>query len=92
MNSLRIVNETTAIALAYGIYKQDLPEEDAKSRNVVFLDIGHSSTQASLVAFNRGKLQMVNTSYDLESGGIWFDALIREHFRKEFKTKYGKAQ
>lgn len=89
LNSLRIVNETTAIALAYGIYKQDLPEEDAKSRNVVFLDIGHSSTQASLVAFNRGKLQMVNTSYDLESGGIWFDALIREHFRKEFKTKYG---
>lgn len=89
LNSLRVINETTAIALAYGIYKQDLPEEDAKPRNVVFLDIGHSSTQASLVSFNRGKLQMVNSSYDLEAGGLWFDALIREHFRKEFQTRYG---
>ncbi|KAF1761893.1 hypothetical protein GCK72_010152 [Caenorhabditis remanei] len=89
LNSLRIINETTAIALAYGIYKQDLPEEKEKSRNVVFLDIGHSSTQASLVCFNRGNLQMVNTTYDLEAGGLWFDALIRESFRNEFKTKYG---
>lgn len=90
LNSLRIVNETTAIALAYGIYKQDLPAEEEKSRKVVFLDVGHSSTQASLVSFNKGKLTMVNTSYTLNAGGIWFDALIREHFRNEFKTKYGK--
>ncbi|CAL2037567.1 unnamed protein product [Caenorhabditis brenneri] len=89
LNSLRVINETTAIALAYGIYKQDLPEENDKPRNVVFLDIGHSSTQASLVSFNRGKLHMVNTAYDLEAGGLWFDNLIREHFRQEFKSKYG---
>ncbi|CAI5445054.1 unnamed protein product [Caenorhabditis angaria] len=89
LNALRIVNETTAIALAYGIYKQDLPEEGTKAKHVVFLDIGHASTQASLVAFNKGKLTMLKTSYDLESGGLWFDALIREHFKNEFKTKYG---
>ncbi|CAI2349685.1 unnamed protein product [Caenorhabditis sp. 36 PRJEB53466] len=89
LNSLRILNETTAIALAYGIYKQDLPGEEEKPKNVVFLDLGHSSTQASLVSFNKGKLTMVNTAFDLDVGGLWFDALIREHFRKEFKTKYG---
>lgn len=88
LNALRVLNETTAIALAYGIYKQDLPEETAKPRHVVFLDIGHASTQASLVAFNKGKLTMLNTTYDLEAGGIWFDALIREHFRQEFQAKY----
>uniref|UniRef100_A0A8L8KS98 Heat shock 70 kDa protein 14 n=1 Tax=Heligmosomoides polygyrus TaxID=6339 RepID=A0A8L8KS98_HELPZ len=58
LNALRILNENTAIALAYGIYKQDLPEEGAKARYVVFLDVGHASTQATLVAFHKGKLQV----------------------------------
>ena len=46
------------MALAYGIYKQDLPEENAKSRNVVFVDFGHSSLQSSIAAFNKGKLKV----------------------------------
>ncbi len=58
LNCLRILNETTAVALAYGIYKQDLPEEKDKPRHVVFLDMGHSATQACLVAFNKGKLKV----------------------------------
>ncbi len=37
------MNETTATALAYGIYKTDLPETDGV--NVAFVDVGHSSTQ-----------------------------------------------
>jgi molecular chaperone DnaK (HSP70) len=36
LNCLRIVNETTAVALNYGIYKQDLPEESEKARRVCF--------------------------------------------------------
>jgi hypothetical protein len=40
LNVLKLMNETTATALAYGIYKQDLPEPDKPSRNVVFVDIG----------------------------------------------------
>ena len=51
------------MALAYGIYKQDLPEENAKSRNVAFVDFGHSSLQTSIAAFNKGKLKVMN--------GIW---------------------
>ena len=40
LNVLKLMNESTATALAYGIYKQDLPEPDKPSRNVVFVDIG----------------------------------------------------
>jgi hypothetical protein len=43
LNPLRLINETTATALAYGIYKTDLPETDPV--NVLFFDMGHSSTQ-----------------------------------------------
>ncbi|CAD6190329.1 unnamed protein product [Caenorhabditis auriculariae] len=89
LNALRIINETTAVALTYGIYKQDLPEENAKAKHVVFLDIGHSSTQASLVAFNKGKLTMLRTAHTMDAGGLWFDNMIREHFRLEFRNKYG---
>ncbi len=43
VNCLRLVNETTAAALSYGIYKTDLPETDPVY--VAFVDVGHSSTQ-----------------------------------------------
>lgn len=46
------------VALAYGIYKQDLPPLDEKPRNVVFIDMGHSAYQVSLCAFNKGKLKV----------------------------------
>lgn len=47
-----------AVALAYGIYKQDLPNPEEKPRNVVFVDIGHSSYQVSITSFNKGKLKV----------------------------------
>ena len=43
VNCLRLINETTATALAYGIYKTDLPETDPI--NVVFIDAGHTAFQ-----------------------------------------------
>lgn len=46
------------VALAYGIYKQDLPNPEEKPRNVVFVDMGHSSFQVSITAFNKGKLKV----------------------------------
>lgn len=47
-----------AVALAYGIYKQDLPAPEEKARNVVFVDLGHSGYQTSVCAFNKGKLKV----------------------------------
>ena len=51
--SSQLMNETTAVALSYGIYKQDLPNPEEKPRHVVFVDFGHSSLQASVVAFHK---------------------------------------
>jgi hypothetical protein len=46
------------VALAYGIYKQDLPAPEEKARIVVFVDVGHSGYQTSVCAFNKGKLKV----------------------------------
>ncbi|KAK8546876.1 hypothetical protein V6N13_093915 [Hibiscus sabdariffa] len=52
LQPLHLIHETTATALAYGIYKTDLPEND--QLNVAFVDIGHASMQVCIVGFKRG--------------------------------------
>ena len=47
-----------AVSLAYGIYKQDLPAENEKPRNVIFVDLGYTSLQVSATSFNKGKLKV----------------------------------
>ncbi|MBN3305586.1 HS74L protein, partial [Amia calva] len=88
LNCLRLINDTTAVALAYGIYKQDLPTPEEKPRNVVFVDIGHSSYQVSIAAFNKGKLKVLATAFDPYLGGRNFDEVLVDYFCEEFKTKY----
>uniref|UniRef100_A0A8C0F5N1 Heat shock protein family A (Hsp70) member 4 n=1 Tax=Bubo bubo TaxID=30461 RepID=A0A8C0F5N1_BUBBB len=88
LNCLRLINETTAVALAYGIYKQDLPALEEKPRNVVFVDMGHSAYQVSVCAFNKGKLKVLATSFDTTLGGRKFDEMLVEYFCEEFGKKY----
>ncbi|ORZ32808.1 heat shock protein 70 family [Catenaria anguillulae PL171] len=87
LNPLRIINDTTATALAYGITKTDLPEDTP--RKVVFVDIGHSSTSIAAVSFVKGKLQVKATASDAFLGGRDLDQLLVDHFVNEFKQKYG---
>ncbi|XP_011190138.1 heat shock 70 kDa protein 4 isoform X1 [Zeugodacus cucurbitae] len=86
LNVLRLMNETTATALSYGFYKQDLPDE-SKPRNVVFVDCGNSSLQVSVCAFTKGKLKMLASAWD-QIGGRDFDSVLAEHFAKEFYDRY----
>uniref|UniRef100_A0A3B3WZY6 Heat shock protein 4b n=1 Tax=Poecilia mexicana TaxID=48701 RepID=A0A3B3WZY6_9TELE len=88
LNCLRLMNETTAVALAYGIYKQDLPAPEEKARNVVFVDLGHSGYQTSVCAFNKGKLKVLATACDQLLGGKDFDEVLVKHFCEEFGKKY----
>jgi len=88
LNVLRLLNETTATALAYGIYKQDLPAPEEKPRNVVFVDCGQSAVQTAIVAFNKGKLKVLATASDTTVGGGEMDNLLTNHFTAEFRTKY----
>lgn len=87
-NCLKIMNDTTAVSLAYGIYKQDLPAENEKSRNVVFVDLGYSAMQVAITAFNKGKLKVLAVQSDSSLGGRDFDLLLVNHFIEEWKTKY----
>lgn len=88
LNSLRLINDTTATALGYGITKSDLPETTEEARNVVFVDVGHSNYQVAVVAFSKGQLQVKATAFDKNFGGRDFDWALIQHFAQEFKTKY----
>lgn len=88
LHPLRLINETTATALGYGITKTDLPAPEEKPRNVVFVDIGHSQYQVSIVAFVKGALQVKAYAYDHHFGGRDLDYALVQHFAEEFKGKY----
>lgn len=86
LNALRLMNDTTASALGYGITKTDLPED--KPRHVAICDIGHSNYSVAIVAYVKGKLTVISTAYDRHFGGRNFDQALVDHFAKEFSAKY----
>lgn len=85
---LRLINDTTATALGYGITKLDLPTAEEKPRRIAFVDIGHSNYTCSIVEFKKGELAVKATAYDRHFGGRNFDKALIDHFAKEFKEKY----
>ena len=86
LNVLRLMHDTTAAALSYGIYKTDLPAD--KATNVVFLDMGASDTTVSVVSFVKGKLTVLSTACDRRLGGRDFNELLVDHFRNEWLEKH----
>ncbi|XP_038693623.1 heat shock 70 kDa protein 15-like [Tripterygium wilfordii] len=86
LHPLRLIHETTATALAYGIYKTDLPEND--QLNVAFVDIGHASMQVCIAGFKKGQLKILAHSFDQSLGGRDFDEVIFQHFAAKFKEDY----
>jgi heat shock 70kDa protein 4 len=87
LNALRLINDTTAVALGYGITKSDLPEA-ANPRHVVFIDMGHSNFSVAVIAFSKGQLTVRSTAYDRHLGGRDIDYALVQHFAEEFKSKY----
>jgi len=88
LNVLKLMNDTTATALAYGIYKQDLPAPEEKARNVIFVDCGHVGIQVSAASFNKGKLTMKACTFNRSNcAGKAFDAALVKYFAEEFKSK-----
>ncbi|KAJ7176556.1 heat shock protein 70 family [Mycena filopes] len=87
LNPLRLINDTTAVALGYGITKSDLPEPE-NPRHVVFVDVGHSSLSVAVIAYSKGQLVVKSAAYDRNVGGRDIDYALVKHFSEEFKTKY----
>ncbi|XP_019455356.1 PREDICTED: heat shock 70 kDa protein 15-like isoform X3 [Lupinus angustifolius] len=86
LRPLHLIHETTATALAYGIYKTDLHETD--QLNVAFVDIGHASMQVCIAGFKKGQLKILAHSYDRSLGGRDFDEVLFNYFAAKFKEEY----
>ncbi|XP_035229331.1 97 kDa heat shock protein-like, partial [Stegodyphus dumicola] len=73
-------------ALAYGFYRQDLPED--KPKNVVFVDLGNSALQVTACAFTKGKLKILGSTWNRTLGGRDFDNVLVKHFVNDFNDRY----
>jgi heat shock protein 4 len=85
LNVLRLMNETTAVALNYGILRP-LPKDEASK--VMFVDIGATSTTATVASFVAGGLKILGTASDPFLGGRDFDGLLVQHFDAYIKKQY----
>jgi len=85
LNVLRLINETTASALAWGIYKEF---DEKEATYVMFFDMGDSATSVSVVAYTKGKMKVLSHAWDRALGGRSFDRMLLHHFIEEFKGKY----
>lgn len=85
---LRLMNDTTAAALGWGITKLDLPAPEEQPRRVCFIDVGHSNYTCSIIEFKKGELAVKATTWDRNFGGRDFDKALVDHLAKEFKGKY----
>jgi len=82
LNVMRLLHETTATALAYGIFKT--AEFTDEPSNVVFVDVGHSAMQVCVAQFTKKGLKILSTGFDRNLGGRNFDNVMFEHFCDEF--------
>eukprot|EP00485_Elphidium_margaritaceum_P014018 CAMPEP_0202731832 /NCGR_PEP_ID=MMETSP1385-20130828/187346_1 /ASSEMBLY_ACC=CAM_ASM_000861 /TAXON_ID=933848 /ORGANISM="Elphidium margaritaceum" /LENGTH=931 /DNA_ID=CAMNT_0049398135 /DNA_START=64 /DNA_END=2859 /DNA_ORIENTATION=- len=82
---LRLLEESTAIALNYGILR-NLPENE--TQRVIFFDFGFAATQVAIVDFVRGKLSVRYKSSNPFVGGRDLDRALYELFRAQWKEKH----
>lgn len=85
LNPLRIINEPTAAAMAYGFDS----EKSDKEKTVLIFDLGGGTFDVSLLTIDEGIFEVKATSGNTRLGGEDFDNLMVEHFVKEFKRKNG---
>jgi len=85
LNCLRIINEPTAAAIAYGLDKGTSTE-----KNVLIFDLGGGTFDVSLLTIEDGIFEVKATAGDTHLGGEDFDNRLVDHFVQEFKRKHKK--
>ncbi|XP_051899723.1 heat shock 70 kDa protein 1 [Pristis pectinata] len=85
LNVLRVINEPTAAAIAYGLDKKGKGE-----RNVLIFDLGGGTFDVSILSIDDGIFEVKSTAGDTHLGGEDFDNRMVNHFIEEFKRKYKK--
>ena len=86
LNVLRIINEPTAAAIAYGLDKGKTSGE----KHILIFDLGGGTFDVSLLAMDAGIFEVKATAGDTHLGGEDFDNRMVTHFVEEFKRKYKK--
>jgi len=85
LNVLRIINEPTAAAIAYGLDKKTEQE-----KNVLIFDLGGGTFDVSLLTIDNGVFEVKATGGNTHLGGEDFDNRMVDHFKEEFKRKFKK--
>merc|ERR1712228_662090 len=85
LNILRIINEPTAAAIAYGLDKKG-----ASEANVLIFDLGGGTFDVSILTIEDGIFEVKSTAGDTHLGGEDFDNRMVGHFVNEFKRKHKK--
>jgi L1 cell adhesion molecule like protein len=82
---IRVMNDTTAAALAYG-----LGTKAAHKENVIVFDLGGGTLDVSLLIIEDGIYEVVATASDCDLGGVDFDSRLVTYFALEFQQKHNK--
>merc|ERR1712033_162839 len=83
LNVMRIINEPTAAAIAYGLDKKE------GEKNVLVFDLGGGTFDVSFLTIDNGVFEVVSTNGDTHLGGEDFDQRVVDHFVKLYKKKKG---
>jgi endoplasmic reticulum chaperone BiP len=84
LNVVRIINEPTAAAIAYGLDKK------GKEQNILVFDLGGGTFDVSILTIDSGVFEVISTSGDTHLGGEDFDQRVMEYFIKLIKRKFDK--
>ncbi|VDK62893.1 unnamed protein product [Onchocerca ochengi] len=102
LNVVRIINEPTAAAIAYGLDKKEgkfftnfmgfkkIMVSVLSERNILVFDLGGGTFDVSILTIDNGVFEVLATNGDTHLGGEDFDQRVMEHFIKVFKKKTGK--
>ena len=85
LNVLRIINEPTAAAIAYG-----LDNKTEAERNILIYDLGGGTFDVTLLSIEEGVFEVKATAGDTRLGGEDFDTRLVQHFSQDFKRKHKK--
>tara|TARA_Y100001980_G_C14548724_1_gene330126 strand:+ start:1 stop:1563 length:1563 start_codon:yes stop_codon:yes gene_type:complete len=85
LNVLRIINEPTAAAIAYG-----LDNKTEQEKNILIYDLGGGTFDVTLLSIEDGVFEVKATAGDTRLGGEDFDTRLVQHFSQDFKRKHKK--
>lgn len=89
LNVIRIINEPTAAAIAYGLDKKDIKKVGVE-KNILVYDLGGGTFDVSVLVIDNGVFEVLATSGDTHLGGEDFDQRTMDYFMKLVKKKHNK--